>query len=106
MKMKMSEIIRRCTDENMAQIIGAVIVMQTEGLTAEKAMKLEYPNTLKTLQQEMEIDYKPTNADRIRTMSDEELADFLIKQEEDAVKGEVWEYPTVCLKWLQSEVEE
>ena len=43
-----------------------------------------------------------TNADRIRSMSDEELADFLIFQEVEAQEGAAWEVSSVCLRWLQS----
>lgn len=53
-----------------------------------------------------ELGEPKTNADRIRSMSDKELAKFLIEQEEDAEKGEVWENTAACLGWLQSETEE
>lgn len=106
MKMKISDIIRKSNDENLAQIIGAVIAMQIEKVSLEEAMKSEYPETLKTLQSEMEVEYKQTNADRIRSMTDEELAEFLISIEEDALNGEVWEYEHVCINWLQREPED
>lgn len=106
MKMKISDIIRKSNDENLAQIIGAVIAMQIEKVSLEEAMKSEYPETLKTLQSEMEVEYKQTNADRIRSMTDEELAEFLISIEEDTLNGEVWEYEHVCFNWLQREPED
>lgn len=47
-----------------------------------------------------------TNADKIRNMTDVELATFLSNIEEEAKSGFVWDYENICLKWLQSEVKE
>ena len=47
---------------------------------------------------------KQTNADRIRSMSDEELAEFFVNFKNTF--GEEYEGKTSCLDWLQSEVEE
>lgn len=45
---------------------------------------------------------RPTNADRIRSMSDEELADFLM----EVGMGSLFEKKIMNVKdWLQSEVE-
>lgn len=50
-------------------------------------------------------DYIPmTNADRIRSMTDEELADFIINF--DNRFGEEYEGEQSCLAWLQKESEE
>lgn len=49
---------------------------------------------------------KMTNADKIRNMTDVELATFLSNIEEEAKSGFVWDYENICLKWLQSEVRE
>lgn len=46
---------------------------------------------------------KQTNADRIRNMSDEELAEFLITFKNTF--GEEYEGEASCMDWLQSEVE-
>lgn len=46
-------------------------------------------------------DSKQTNADRIRNMSDEELAEFLIKFKNTF--GEEHEGEASCMDWLQSE---
>lgn len=48
-------------------------------------------------------DSKQTNADRIRDMSDEELAEFLITFK-NTFGGE-YEGEASCMEWLQSEVE-
>lgn len=49
--------------------------------------------------------YAPmTNADRIRNMNDEELADFIINF--DNIFGEEYEGEQSCLAWLQKESEE
>ena len=59
-----------------------------------------------------------TNADRIRNMTDEELAEFLSKTVDDIVSCDVCDEPTnkygscsgncknLYLKWLQAEVKE
>lgn len=58
---------------------------------------------------------KQTNADRIRAMSDEELADFIEQVSTDSMETisfgtkeyeEIWEHKETALQWLQSEVEE
>lgn len=49
-------------------------------------------------------DSKQTNADRIRDMSDEELAEFLTTVTSDAICGSSWDYDG-WIKELQSEAE-
>ena len=55
-----------------------------------------------------------TNADHIRAMTDEELADFIEQVSTDSMETisfgtkeyeEIWEHKETVLKWLQSEVE-
>lgn len=106
MKMKVADIIKKSSVENMAQIIGAVIVMIADGISAEEAMEIEYHETLKFLKSEMEVDYKQTNADRIRFMSDEELAKFLETIENLGYRDESIAGHKDMLEWLQSEAEE
>lgn len=112
MKMKISDILRKSSDETMAKIIGAVIAMQIDGISDEEAVELEYPHTLETLQSEMDVDYTPTNADRIRSMSDEELAMNMMCPNEnglaeiDCDKSDSCNCYECLLKWLQSESEE
>lgn len=48
-------------------------------------------------------DSRQTNADRIRNMSDEELAEFLITFKNTF--GEEYEGEVSCVDWLQSEAE-
>lgn len=48
-------------------------------------------------------DRRMTNADRIRNMSDEELAEFLVGFKNTF--GEEYEGETSCMEWLQSEAE-
>ena len=48
--------------------------------------------------------HKKTNADKIRAMSDEELAEFIINFENHF--GEEYEGEQSCLSWLQKESEE
>ena len=47
-----------------------------------------------------------TNADRIRTMGDEELADFIEMKQFFALANNGTDGEEYTLKWLQSEVEE
>lgn len=58
------------------------------------------------LDMERDCDYYApmTNADRIRNMNDEELADFIINF--DNLFGEEYEGEQSCLSWLQKESEE
>ena len=58
---------------------------------------------------------KQTNADRIRSFSDEELAEFIEQISTDSMETisfgtkeyeEIWEHKETALQWLQSEVEE
>ena len=60
-------------------------------------------------------DSRHTNADRIRNMSDEELAEFIEQISTDSMETisfgtkeykEIWERKETALEWLQSEVEE
>ena len=59
--------------------------------------------------------HKQTNADRIRSFSDEELAEFIEQVSTDSMETisfgtkeyeEIWEHKETALQWLQSEVEE
>ena len=56
-----------------------------------------------------------TNADRIRSFSDDELAEFIEQVSTDSMETisfgtkeyeEIWEHKETALQWLQSEVEE
>ena len=58
---------------------------------------------------------KKTNADRIRSFSDEELAEFIEQVSTDSMETvsfgtkeyeEIWEHKETALQWLQLEVEE
>ena len=60
-------------------------------------------------------DRKQTNADRIRSMNDEELADFIEQVSTDSMETisfgtkeyeEIWEHKETALQWLQKESEE
>ncbi len=46
MKMKISDVIRKVNDNDMAKIIGATVAQYIDGISASKAVKLDYPNTL------------------------------------------------------------
>lgn len=112
MKMTIAEIIKKSSIEEMAKLIGSVVAMQAFGISADEAIKIEYKELLKILQFEIEVDYKPTNANLIRSMSDEELALNMMCPNENGL-GEIGcDKSANCncyeciLNWLQSEVEE
>lgn len=57
----------------------------------------------------VEEEYHFTNADRIRAMSDEELAVFLVSVENRRRGngcGAVWHLPDIALEWLKQPAEE
>ena len=47
-----------------------------------------------------------TNAERIRAVNDEELAEFLVSIEKDTKNYRTWGSAPCCLLWLKSEVKE
>ena len=58
--------------------------------------------------------YSRINADRIRSFSDDELAEFIEQVSTDSIETisfgtkeyeEIWEHKETALQWLQSEVE-
>lgn len=111
MRMKMIDVIRKSDDRMAANLIGAIVAIHGDGISAEEALSFEYNETLKALQSELEVDYKQTNADRIRAMSDEELAEFMYSSDipwcDDKICREGDNRCRECFKkWLQSEVEE
>lgn len=117
MKIKVIDAIRRTSDEQVAKIIGAIVLKNTKGISIEEALDFDFTNTLKALQQEIEIDCKQTNADRIRFMNDEELAELLDDICTNGILAIDSNMPCDCCTekteckdcwkdWLQSEAEE
>lgn len=112
MKMTIAEIIKKSSVEDIAKIIGLVAARHLYGFSVEEANKLENKEILKALQSEIEVDYKPTNADRIRSMSDDELALNMMCPNENGLgeigcdKSDKCNCYECILNWLQSEVEE
>lgn len=112
MKMTIAEIIKKSSVEDIAKIIGLVAAVHLYGFSVEEAKKLENKEILKALQSEIEVDYKPTNADHIRSMSDDELALNMMCPNENGLgeigcdKNDNCNCYECILNWLQSEVEE
>lgn len=106
MKMRMIDVIKKSSDRNIAQIIGAVVAMRADGLSEEETLNIEYSELLRVLRSEVEVNCKPTNADRIRAMSDEELAEHFSELIKDTYENEYCKDVNDWLNWLQSEVEE
>ena len=71
-------------------------------------LKSEYHSSLDLIVHEDELKklfkrVRQTNADKIRNMSDEELAEYLVNFKNTF--GEEYEGEASCLDWLQSEAE-
>lgn len=111
MKIKVIDAIRMLDDEGASRIIGAIALSYAGVMSVEEALKQPFPSTLQAITREIEIDYKPTNADRIRAMNDEELAMNMMCPNENGLaeiecnKSDNCNCYECLLKWLQSEVE-
>jgi hypothetical protein len=90
----------------MKKEVDGVVVETKSILTALKIIKNNLKIVLEFIDEYFEIveSDKPTNADRIRNMSDEELAEFLTTVTSDAICGSSWDYDG-WIKELQSEAE-
>lgn len=105
MKVRTIDAIRMMNVREVAKIIGAIVLMQTKGLSAEEGLKYEYHATEKALLKEIEINRNQTNAERIRSMEDEKLALFLQHMEARGCYGGISDSVKI-LEWLRSESEE
>lgn len=88
------EILRAKKDKN-------TVLIYKKGSSEEhlSIMDKDYPLIRKFIRESK----SETNADRIRNMSDEELAEFLITFKNTF--GEEYEGEASCMNWLQSEAE-
>ena len=94
------------TSKNPYEILRAkkdkdTVIIYKKGGSEEhlSIMDKDYPLIRKFIRENK----SETNADRIRNMSDEELAEFLITFK--YTFGEEYEGETSCMEWLQSEAE-
>ncbi len=67
---------------------------------------LETFNKREYVESQCQCEKPKTNADRIRNMSDEELAEVFYTENYLAIKNQISETKEEILEWLQSEVEE
>lgn len=95
------------TSKNPYEILRAkkgkdTVIIYQKGDSKEhlSIMNKDYPLIRKFIRESK----SETNADRIRNMSDEELADYLATVTSDAICGSSWDYDG-WIKELQSEVE-
>ena len=98
--------------------LASVCVMADKHSIDRDSMLKYFADMLTTLAEFASIqnyETKHTNADRIRNMSDEELAEFIEQISTDSMETisfgtkeykEIWERKETALQWLQSEVEE
>lgn len=73
------------------------------GLVNSASCNCQHNSNLRDNEPCCRCDSRQTNADRIRNMSDEELAEFLITFKNTF--GEEYEGEASCMDWLQSEAE-
>lgn len=100
------EVLRAKKDKN-------TVIIYRKSNTKEHLSVMEKDYAL--IRKFIEESKKKTNADRIRNMSDEELAEFLDIVEQDGISSQCINFPCVCCRdkecsncwknWLQSEAE-
>lgn len=112
-KVKSAEIVVRKINEKPYYEIKYFDLSDNEYHIGYGSYKLEY--VFEWLEQCFEIAEKNTNADKIRNMNDEELADFLFSIYTEKIKdygfirhisGRSFEFPFEVLEWLKQPVEE
>ena len=112
-KVKSAEIVVRKIDEKPYYEIKYFDLSDNEYHIGYGSYKLEY--VFEWLEQCFEIAEKNTNADKIRNMNDEELADFLFSIYTEKIKdygfirhisGRSFEFPFEVLEWLKQSVED
>lgn len=74
-----------------------------ESIEANNTCNCQHNNSSRDNEPCCRCDNRVTNADRIRNMSDEELAEFLVGLKNTF--GEEYEGEASCMEWLQSEAE-
>lgn len=112
-KVKSAEIVVRKIDEKPYYEIKYFDLSDNEYCIGYGSYKLEY--VFEWLEQCFEIVEKNTNADKIRNMTNEELADFLFSIYTEKIKdygfirhisGRSFEFPFEVLEWLKQPVED
>lgn len=112
-KVKSAEIVVRKIDEKPYYEIKYFDLSDNEYHIGYGSYKLEY--VFEWLEQCFEIVEKNTNADKIRNMTNEELADFLFSIYTEKIKdygfirhisGRSFEFPFEVLEWLKQPVGE
>lgn len=93
----------RLTDEEIMQELDDIWVFGEEPTDRQRIAANQAIHLIKELAELKEIRTlkKPTNGDYIRSMTDKELADYLVSIEKDTINGERWECEDVCLTWLK-----
>ena len=100
---KFQKIYGSCTDEYVRHFYNKLAELRS-GIDDVHTCNCRHNNNSRDNEPCCRCDSKQTNADRIRNMSDEELAEFLITFKNTF--GEEYEGQDSCLEWLQSEAEE
>lgn len=105
---------KKFVDKLIESFLGECVIYAEnyeKALNIANELTEEYINTSTDTSTDTSIDTSTTNADRIRSMTDEELAEFISKyfscEYECAVRdkcGSDWDCKRATIDWLQSEV--
>ena len=115
---RISEVVEMLEEEQLYGTISLIkdLKYYLDLATKEKAhtCNCQHNSNLRDNEPCCRCDSRHTNADRIRNMSDEELAEFIEQISTDSMETisfgtkeykEIWERKETALEWLQSEAE-
>ena len=115
---RISEVVEMLEEEQLYGTISLIkdLKYYLDLATKEKAQTCNCKHNSNSRDNEpcCRCDSRHTNADRIRNMSDEELAEFIEQISTDSMETisfgtkeykEIWERKETALEWLQSEAE-
>lgn len=97
---KFKKIYGDCTDEYVRHFYNKLAELRG-GIDDNHTCNCQHNSNSRDNEPCCRCDSRQTNADRIRNMSDEELAEFLITFKNTF--GEEYEGEASCISWLQSE---
>ena len=104
---RISEVVEMLEEKQLYETISLIkdLKYYLDLATKEKAhtCNCQHNNNSRDNEPCCRCDSKHTNSDRIRNMSDEELAEFLVGFKNTF--GEEYEGEASCMEWLQSEAE-
>ena len=99
---KFKKIYGDCTDEYVRHFYNKLAELRG-GIDDVHTCNCQHNSNSRDNEPCCRCDSKQTNADKIRNMSDEEMAEFLVTFK--STFGEEYEGEASCTEWLQSEAE-